>query len=242
MPIIDLTCTVPIAVSGMLNTIGPTDANFTHAVHAEGSGDWIYNPSGFGASLTCTFGPAPISPGSTINSVSVVASCRGTAAGSPSPPAPYVAALVLIGLAHGFNTGAFPITGSFAEYVFLYPHSCTIAELFNLIQIGLDAVGGDVECEYLAVRVDYTPPPPPGRIATWVAPAWPPTCGVPPLRRFKPFELIDRGAASPEEVTALYAAKFGQPPSGYYLWVVWRSMDHDFWPNEQSPIEGYIVP
>lgn len=235
MPTVDVPCTSVFTNSSFAALSG----TLVDGVAAEGSGDYIFNVPGINSAINYLVDASAIPAGSAITQVLLLASAREAAGPGPN----FLTDIAINSAAGNFSAGPFLLSAGFAEYTGLYPNPITLAQLSNsILGIGVANIDGAVSCEYLVFRVDYTPPPPPGMIATWVAPAWPPTCGVPPLRRFKPFDLIDRGATSPEEVTALYAAKFGQPPSGYYLWVVWRALNDDLWPNEQSPIEGYIVP
>jgi len=110
---------------------------------------------------------------------------------------------------------------------------------FIQIQSPQALTDGWPELTYLVLEVTFSSP---GLIQCWVAPPSPPGCGVPPIELFEPFMLIDRGATQPLDITAQFAARFGQPPSGYSIWIIWRALDSSLWPNADSPIQGFLVP
>lgn len=79
-------------------------------------------------------------------------------------------------------------------------------------------------------------------VVLWVSPWWPAGFSPPPLKRFKPFIIISTADINPTNVTAIYAAKFGQPPSGSKLYYVCRSLSSSQQPNVHSPMRSFTVP
>ncbi len=242
MPIADCTinCDFGFSQSNWTPSVGTYNncPDYVAVLAAEGSGLFMSNFPGFNTGLDalCDVSPSPIPAGSTVNSVTLVCDVRGTGL------FPAINGLGILTSAGNYNTGHVAIGGGFGEVTALYPNPITLAQLINSeIRLGVDNTGGAVDCDYLAFRVDYTPPPV-NLLQVWMPPWVPFGCGVPPVKAFLPFELIDQSSMNPADITALYATKYGQPPSGSLIWVIWRTVDQDYTPGVRSDIDGFTVP
>jgi hypothetical protein len=216
---------------------GNNFTNYPACVHSHGSGDYVYNFPGFTTIAQWQpFNVLSVIPfGSTINTVHFLTW--------------YDAAAVGINLNTQYNppfgpaSGFVPSTGGPQLIdLNLAGQSFNRFDLANsVLQVAVaNNISAAVHCDYVALAIDYTPPPD-AFVMVWTAGAYPSGCGKPPLKRFKPFKMFDSAAGLSQAVTAQYMLTYGKPPPGYVIWCYWRTVSYDLIPRESSPITTFTI-